>query len=138
MPHLTVRRVLVLPLALAAAGASPAIAQEATPLAGMWGAGDALLALDKEGGRLQIGCLLARFAPIRPDTAGRFDVPAQVAPISALPPQSDEDEGPAPVAARLSGRVAGGTLDLALERAGEAPRRLRLMLGQRGKQARCL
>ncbi|HZV57187.1 MAG TPA: hypothetical protein VFF89_05885 [Sphingobium sp.] len=138
MPPLTARRLLLFPLALAAASASPAAAQEAAPLVGMWGAGDVLLALDKEGGRLQIGCLLARFAPVRPDAAGRFDVRAQVEPISALPPQSDEDEAPAPAAARLSGRAAGGTLDLVLERAGEAPRRLRLMLGQRGKQARCL
>ncbi|GEM_PF-1677460 len=118
--------------------ASPAAAQEAAPLAGMWGAGDALLALDAQGGRLQIGCLLARLAPVRPDAAGRFDVHAQVEPISAMPPQSDEEEAPTPATARLTGRIEGGAMDLTLERPGEAPRRLRLMLGQRGKPARCL
>ena len=44
----------------------------------MWGAGSALLAIDAQGGRLQIGCTLVRFAPVSADKDGQFRTSAQV------------------------------------------------------------
>ncbi len=58
-------------------------ATDAPPLAGMWGASDALLALDAQGGRLQLGCTLVRFAPLRLGADSRFSTSAQV---EQLPP----------------------------------------------------
>lgn len=107
------------------------------PLSGMWGAGDALLALDAQGGRLQIGCQLARLSPVRPDASGQFTADAQVETLKVMLPEDDEAE-PAPVPAKLSGRIGAGRIDLTLTVQGQAPRQVQLVLGQTGKPARCL
>ncbi len=118
-------------------------ATDAPPLAGMWGASDALLALDAQGGRLQLGCTLVRFAPVRLGADSRFSTSAQVEQISVMPLVSDGDDDaempdPASRAATLSGRIGSGSADLSLAIDGQPPRALHLLLGQRGKPARCL
>jgi hypothetical protein len=110
---------------------------------GMWGAGDTLLVIDSQGGRLQIGCTLVRFAPVRPDKDGRFTTGAQIQQISLAPPVSAgeaDDALPETVgkAATLAGQASGGTLNLTLSVEGQASRTLALVLGQRGTPARCL
>ncbi len=116
-----------------------AISMAATepPLAGMWGAGDALLALDAQGGRLQIACQFVRFAPLRLDAQGRFSTAAQVETLSLRLPEEDETEEVARPAT-LAGRIANGAAELVLTVDGQTPRNVRLVLGQRGKPARCL
>lgn len=117
---------------------SPVIAAtEAEPLSGMWGSGDALLALDAQGGRLQVGCTFARLSPVRPDASGAFTVDARVETLTVMLPEDDAAEAP-PLPAKLSGRLVGGRIDLTLTVQGQAPRRLQLLAGQRGKPARCL
>jgi hypothetical protein len=103
----------------------------------MWGAGDATLALDAQGGRLQTGCLFARIAPIRPNASGQFSATAQVERLSAMLPEDDAAEASA-TPARLTGRLGGGMIDITLTVEGQAPRRLQLAAGQRGRPARCL
>jgi hypothetical protein len=124
--------------ALACVGAG-----DTAPFTGMWGAGDALLAIDAQEGRLQIGCTLVHFTPVRPDRDGQFKASGQAQQLSMTPPIGDSEvddvqpEAPAR-AATLTGRAGGGTMDLTLAVDGQAPRTLRLTLGQRGTPARCL
>ncbi len=118
-------------------------AGEPAPLAGMWGAGDALLALDAQGGRLQLGCTLVRFDPVRLQADGRFRASGQAETLSAMPllAQGEDDteqSAPGDTAATLSGRIAGGAADLSLAIEGKTTRELHLVLGQRGTIARCL
>lgn len=120
------------------AGAAFIAANEPPALAGMWGAGDATLALDAQGGRLQSGCTLLRFAPIHLGTDGSFSTAAQVDTLSAMPPAEEEAGEPTPRAATLAGRIGGGAADLVITVNGEAPRSLHLILGQRATPARCL
>ena len=128
---------------LTAIAALTCVAATDAPLVGMWGAGDALLALDAQGGRLQVGCSLVRFAPVRPGADGRFSTSAQVEQISIMPRVSEGDDDaelpePAERPATLSGRIGGGSVDLSLAIDGQPPRALHLMLGQRSNPARCL
>jgi hypothetical protein len=129
--------------ALIAFAALTGIAAGEPAFSGMWGAGDALLVIDSQGGRLQIGCTLVRFAPVNPDKDGRFAATAQVQQISLAPPVSAgeaDDALPetAGKAATLAGQASGGTLNVTLTVEGQAPRALALTLGQRGTPARCL
>lgn len=118
--------------ALGSAAGAPA-----APLTGMWGAGEALLALDAQGGRLQLGCTLARLAPVQPDRAGQFTVDAKVERIKVMLPEDEEAEQ-ASLPAKVSGRISGGRIDLTLTVQGQPPRQAQLQLGQTGKPARCL
>lgn len=126
-----------LKLALVCLAGAASIAATGPSLAGMWGAGDALLAIDAQGGRLQVGCQLVRFASPRLDAQGRFSTAAQVERLSLRLPEEDEAEEAARPAT-LSGRIADGAAELVLTVDGQPPRNVRLMLGQRGKPARCL
>lgn len=129
--HRTVRAIAIL---AAAAGLTAA---DGPPLTGMWGAADALLALDAEGGRLQVGCQLARLTPVRPNASGEFTAEAQVESLKVMLPEDDEAE-PAAVPAKVSGRIGGGRIDLVLTVQGQAPRTLQLLSSQIVKPARCL
>jgi hypothetical protein len=122
---------------VAFAAATGAVAADAPPLTGMWGAGDATLALDAQGGRLQIGCTFALLSPVRQDASGRFTVDAKVQSLKVLLPEDDETEAAA-VPARLSGQLGGGAVNLILTVQGQTPRQVQLIAGQRGKPARCL
>jgi hypothetical protein len=129
--------------ALIALAALAGVAAGEPAFSGMWGAGDTLLVIDSQGGRLQTGCTLVRFAPINPDKDGRFATAAQVQQISLSPPVSAgeaDDALPemAGKAATLAGQASGGTLNVTLTVEGQAPRALALTLGQRGTPARCL
>ena len=118
--------------------ASPAlVAADAPAFIGMWGGGDATLAIDAQGGRLQLGCQLILFAPVRPDASGGFSAPARVETISTMLPEDDAADRPA-LPARLEGKLRAGGMDLTLQADGQQPRLLRLIAGQRGKPARCL
>jgi hypothetical protein len=129
--------------ALVAFAAFAGIAASEPAFSGMWGAGDTLLVIDSQGGRLQTGCTLVQFAPIRPDRDGRFTTSAQVKQINLAPPVSAGEtddalpESPG-TAATLAGQASGRTLNVTLSVEGQAPRALALVLGQRGMPARCL
>ena len=123
--------------ALIAASALLSAAASATPLTGMWGAGDALLAIDTQGGRLQLGCTLVRFAPVEADASGQFATDARAEKLQVMLPEEDEAETPS-TPARLTGRLGGGRVELTLTVQGQAPRTVQLVAGQRGKPARCL
>jgi hypothetical protein len=133
-----------MPIPLMAALAAPALlgAGVAAPLAGTWGAGDAQLILGPTGGRLVQGCALVLLDPVRPDASGRFSVQGSIATLDMRPPQESADETVTQAAetrpATISGIFAGDRLTLDLTVAGEAPRRLSLVLGQRVRLARCL
>ena len=122
---------------IAALAASGATAADTPPLTGMWGAGNALLAIDTQGGRLQIGCTFALFSPVRPDASGHFTVDAQVQNLKVLLPEEGDAE-PSALPAKLSGQLGGGRIELVLTAQGQAPRTVQLVAGQRGKPARCL
>ena len=120
-----------------------ALAAGPAPLAGMWGAPDALLVFDAQGGRLQTGCTLIRFAPVGRDANGAFETRAQATQLDAQPPSetADEDKEEAPPPSKpatLSGKVSGGAMDLSLTVEGQAPRSFHLLLGQRGNPPRCI
>jgi hypothetical protein len=131
-------RALIAFAALACVGAG-----EPAPFTGMWGAGDALLAVDAQEGRLQVGCTLVHFTPVRPSPDGQFKANGQAEQLSMAPPVGDSEaddalpETPAK-AATLTGRAGGGTMDVTLAVEGEPSRTFRLVLGQRGTPARCL
>jgi hypothetical protein len=119
------------------------IAAGAPALTGMWGAGDALLAIDGQGGRLQVGCALVRFAPVTPDKNGQFRTAAQVEQINLAPPVADgpdDDAQPEPQQqnAVLTGTMGKGTMELTLTIDRQAPRTLQLVAGQRITPPRCL
>lgn len=129
--------------ALIAFAALAGIAAGEPAFSGMWGAGDTLLVIDSQGGRLQIGCTLVRFAPVHTDANGRFTTNAQAEQLSLAPPvSSGETDDALPETAgkpaTLAGQANGGTLNLTLTVEGQAPRTLALVLGQRGTPARCL
>jgi len=129
--------------ALIAFAALAGIAAGEPAFSGMWGAGDTLLVIDSQGGRLQIGCTLVRFAPVRPDRDGRFTTAAQVQQIDLAPPVSageadDTMPEPADKTATLAAQANGGTLNLTLSVEGQPARAASLVLGQRGMPARCL
>jgi hypothetical protein len=129
--------------ALIALAALAGIAAGEPAFSGMWGAGDTLLVIDSQGGRLQVGCTLVRFAPVRPDETGRFTTSALVEQISLAPPvgAGETDDALPETAgkpATLAGLASGGTLNVTLTVEGQAPRALALTLGQRGTPARCL
>lgn len=112
-------------------------------LTGMWGAGNTTLVSDAQGGRLQIGCTLVRFDPVRADKDGAFRTGARLEQISLAPPVASgeaDDAQPEPAAqpATLVGRASGGTMALTLSVEGQAPRTLALVMGQRGTPPRCL
>jgi len=112
-------------------------------LTGMWGAGNATLVSDVQGGRLQIGCTLVRFEPVQAGKDGAFSTSARLEQISLAPPVGNDeadDAQPDPPAqpATLAGRASGGTMTLTLSVDGQAPRTLTLIMGQRGAPARCL
>lgn len=124
----------ILAIAIAAAGLTAA---DAPPLTGMWGASDALLALDAQGGRLQVGCQLARFTPVHPDASGAFAADAQVESLKVMLPENDAAE-PAAQPAKVSGRIGNGRIEITLAVQGQAPRTLQLLSSQIVKPARCL
>ncbi|MBO9581176.1 MAG: hypothetical protein J7498_09830 [Sphingobium sp.] len=112
-------------------------------LTGMWGAGNTTLVSDAQGGRLQTGCTLVRFAPVRADKDGAFNTSARLEQLSLAPPVGNgeaDDALPEPPAqpATLAGRASGGTMTLTLSVEGQAPRTFTLVMGQRGTSARCL
>ncbi len=118
-------------------------ATDAPPLSGMWGAGDAVLAVDAKGGRLQVGCTLVRFGPVTAGPDGQFRSSAQIESLSIRPPVGDaaeDDALPEPVAqsGAVAGRLGNGAMELVLTISGQPPRTLRLIPGQRGTPARCL
>jgi len=123
-------------LACIAAGEPPA-------LTGMWGAGEALLAIGTDGGRLQIGCTLVRFGAVTPDRNGQFRADAQVEQIDAAPPVADGPDDtalpePPPHKALLTGTIGKGAIDIVLTVDGQPPRTLQLVPGQRITPPRCL
>lgn len=112
-------------------------------LTGMWGAGNATLVSDAQGGRLQVGCTLVRFEPVSAGKDGAFSTSARIEQITLAPPvgngEADDAQPEAPAqVAKLAGRASGGTMALTLSVEGQAPRTLTLVMGQRGTPARCL
>lgn len=113
------------------------------PLTGMWGAANATLVSDAQGGRLQIGCTLVRFEPVSAGKDGAFGTSARIEQINLAPPVGNaeaDDAQPEPPAqaATLIGRASNGTITLTLTVEGQAPRTFTLVMGQRGSPARCL
>ena len=109
----------------------------------MWGAGNATLVSDAQGGRLQIGCTLVRFDPVSASKDGAFSTSVRIEQINLAPPvgsgEADDAQPETPAqAATLAGRTSGGTMTLTLTVEGQAPRTLALVMGQRGTPARCL
>ncbi|HEY1125224.1 MAG TPA: hypothetical protein VGE65_06295, partial [Sphingobium sp.] len=116
-------RALIILAALASTAAGEPV------LTGMWGAGNALLVSDADGGRLQVGCTLVRFAPVRPGSEGAFSTGARVEQINLAPPvgsgEADDVQPEVPgQTATLTGRANGGTMALTLSVEGQTPRTL--------------
>ena len=101
------------------------VAADSPPLTGMWGGADALLAIDAQGGRLQTGCTLVRFAAVSPDADGRFQTSAHAATLQLAPPVTDgEDDKALPDPAEMP---ATRTDSREVRRADRGIRRSRLM-----------
>ena len=107
----------------------------ALPLAGTWGAPQAGLELTADGGRLEEGCGEIVMGPLRPDPQGRFSVTGRQTLFDGGPQRVDEPTATQPV--RITGRVEGEMLTLAIAAPSQPSRELVFQQGRRGKIIHC-
>lgn len=127
-------RCLALALSLLASACMTGPAS-ALPIEGTWGAPQATLELTAESGRLEEGCGEIVMDPLRPDAQGRFAANGRQTSWRGGPQRADEPEPSDPV--RISGRVEGDVLTLAIAAKDAPVRELEFRRGMRAKIVRC-
>lgn len=109
------------------------------PLSGVWSGDRVTLTLTPSGGQLEEDCATSTFAaPIRLDRAGGFVATGSYESQGPGPTRLSEDERPAVVPVRLSGRFKSQRLDLDVRIAGAPVVHYRLAPGRTFKRVRCL
>ena len=109
------------------------------PLTGVWSGDRVTLTLTPSGGQLDEDCATSTFAgPVRLDGARGFVARGSHETQGAGPTRLDEDERPAGVPVRLSGRFTRQRLDLNVQVAGAPVAHYRLAPGRNFKPVRCL
>lgn len=127
------RKAFLLPL-LAWASMTPVAATP--PVEGVWGAPGTRLVLSADRALIQEDCAEIALPPLSPAADGRFSAEGRMTAYDPGPQNADAPPRGVPV--KVTGRMEGEVMELAIAQEGAKPRAMTLRHGFRGKIIRCL